>query len=106
MEETQRKEVVKRIWRGMAHYYLPEYMAGGVERYVIHGVMPGDFLTALFQNDLKEAFNRADEDNTRAMRNWVMFMINYMPSESQGSVKKVAEWTGLARQEDATEEAG
>ena len=68
------------------------YMAGGVQRYIEQGVPPGSFLLALFSNDLKEAFRCADENNTAAMRDWVVFMVNEMPSDSQGSPSRVAEW--------------
>ena len=40
-----------------AHWALiPQHMRGGIERYVMNGVPPGSFLTAVLSNDLKEAF--------------------------------------------------
>ena len=66
-------------------------MQAGVDRYLNHGVPPGDFLTALFSNDLKMAFGKADEANTAAMRRWVGFMYG-MPSTSQGSPVAVRAW--------------
>jgi hypothetical protein len=76
-----------------------EYMAGAVQRYIEHGIPPGDFLTALFNNDLKEAFRRADAENTAAMREWVIFMVNEMPADAQGSPEKV--WAWIKRHEAA-----
>ena len=69
-----------------------DYMVDGVRRYLEHGIQPGDFLIALFSNDLKEAFKRADDANTAAMRQWVAFMIWEMPVESQGSPARVEAW--------------
>jgi hypothetical protein len=69
-----------------------EYMEGAVQRYIEHGIPPGEFLTALFNNDLKEAFRRADEANTAAMREWVIFMVNEMPAAAQGSPERVLDW--------------
>ena len=68
------------------------HMQAGVDRYLNHGVQPGSFLTALFSNDLKRAFGKADEANTAAMREWVGFMYNDMPSTSQGSLVAVRAW--------------
>jgi hypothetical protein len=76
-----------------AHWALiPNYMRGAVERYVMDGVPPGSFLTAVLTNDLKEAFARADDDNARAMHGWVRFLYNYTPATCHGSPEKVAAW--------------
>lgn len=69
-----------------------DYMAGGVERYIEYGVPPGSFLLALFSNDLKGAYRQADEQNMLHMRDWIMFMINEIPSHSQGSPEAVEAW--------------
>lgn len=69
-----------------------EYMRDGVRRYIERGVMPGDFLFALFSNDLKGAYRAADDRNTEAMRAWVGFVINEMPCTSQGSPAIVRAW--------------
>ena len=68
------------------------YMIDGVQRYVLHGIPPGSFLTALFSNNLKESFARADENNTAAMRTWVIFMRWELPSQCHGSPEAVADW--------------
>ena len=56
------------------------------------GIPQGSFLTALRSNDLKEAFRCADETNAKAMREWVRFVVNQMPSENQGNPERVAAW--------------
>lgn len=71
---------------------IPDYMRDGVELYVMHGIPPGSFMTAVLSNDLKEAFARADDQNTAAMRGWVQFLYNFTPSDCQGSPAKVASW--------------
>lgn len=71
---------------------IPEHMHGGVIRYIEHGIRPGHFLTALFSNDLMEAFGRADDVNTAAMRNWVLYIYNHVPVGCHGSPERVAEW--------------
>jgi hypothetical protein len=67
-------------------------MAGGLKLYVERGILPGDFLTALLCNDLVEAFWRADDNNTAAMRDWAFFLRYEMPSGSWGSHDNVQAW--------------
>lgn len=69
-----------------------DYMVDGVRRYIENGIRPGHFLQALFSNDLKESFKRADDNNAIAMREWAKFVYWEMPSESQGSPAKVQAW--------------
>lgn len=71
---------------------LPPHMRDGTADYILFGVPQGSFATAVFSNDLKEAFGRADEANQAAMREWVMFIYNEAPSASQGSPERVRGW--------------
>lgn len=71
---------------------IPRHMRGAVERYIMHGIPPGSFLTAVLSNDLKEAYGRADDENSAAMRGWVQFIYGYTPSPSQGSPEAVRAW--------------
>lgn len=73
-------------------HLVPPHMWGGVERYFLQGLMPGDFLTALLSNDLMGAFSRADDLNANNMRRWAMFLYNYAPGGSYGSPDHVARW--------------
>jgi hypothetical protein len=67
-------------------------MADGLKLYVERGILPGDFLTALLSNDLVDAFGRADDNNTAAMRGWASFLYNEMPRGSWGSRATVEAW--------------
>ncbi len=71
---------------------LPVYMHGGVERYVLHGILNGHFLTAVVSNRLVEAFSNADDINTAAMRAWVSWLYNEAPIDCWGSPEKVQAW--------------
>lgn len=71
---------------------IPPQMIGGIRRYVEHGIAPGHFLSAVFCNDLVEAFNRADEWNTKMMKNYVAFLYNYLPGECWGSRARFDAW--------------
>jgi hypothetical protein len=71
---------------------IPQYMHGGVSRYVMHGIPPGNFLTAVFCNDLTESFARADDVNAAAMHDWVRFIYNCTPSGCHGSPEQFKAW--------------
>ena len=63
---------------------IPEYMQGGIIRYYSNGYGPGDFLTAVINNDLIEAVSRADATNKNHLHDYVMWFYNYAPSGSWG----------------------
>lgn len=80
------------------------YMDDAVEHYLQNGISPGGFLLALFSNDLKETFKRADFVNITLIKEWVGFMVNEMPWIAQGSPEVVAAWIasgGLKGKKDA-----
>lgn len=79
---------------------LPEYMQGAVRRYLFEGVPPGDFLTAVLENDLGEACARADATNRVMLHDYMIFFYNFAPSSSFGSPRLFREWVlsgGLRR---------
>jgi hypothetical protein len=71
---------------------LPENIRAGAERYLEHGIAPGDFLTAVICNDLSESFACADDTNLERMHDIVKFFYNEAPSGSWGSKKRMADW--------------
>jgi hypothetical protein len=77
---------------GFAKLNLPDYMLGGIQRYVMQGVPPGNFLTAVLENNLKESVNRADAQNQEALVNWVIFLWNYVPAGCWGKPERVEQW--------------
>lgn len=85
-----KEQTAEMIERG-AHL-IPSYMWGGVKRYMVDRIPPGDFLTALFSNDLMEAFGRADDENQSNMRRYCQFLYNYAPRGSYGSPENVRAW--------------
>lgn len=52
----------------------------------------GDFVTAVLNNDLKEAVGRADGASLHALHSIVAYVYNEMPAASQGSPEKVQAW--------------
>lgn len=76
---------------------VPRGMHDGYVLYVLHGILPGSFLRAVLENDLREACNRADEINQRAIYQHVFFLRNYAPMWCWGSPEAVREWVARTR---------
>jgi hypothetical protein len=57
-----------------------------------YGYPTGDFVEAVLDNDLKEAFGRADIGNRFMMFDIVELCYNYIPSGCWGSPDKVKAW--------------
>ena len=76
----------------MVEYGVPSHMHGGMVRYVEEGIPPGDFLTAVINNDLKEACARADSKNKVNLPAFVMWFYNQAPSGCWGYENAVRDW--------------
>lgn len=76
----------------MSEYGIPEYMHGGIIRYYENRIPPGDFLTAVIDNDLKEACGRADDTNRHCLFRYVMWFHNCAPTGSWGFTGAAAKW--------------
>jgi len=44
-------------------FYISDRMMDAINQYIENGIEPGDFLTAVICNDLREACGRADDEN-------------------------------------------
>ena len=73
-------------------YAIPDYMGGGVDRYIEHGIEPGSFLSAVICNDLFEAIGRADEQNTRNLPAYCAYFYNEAPGACYGSKEAMKAW--------------
>ena len=71
---------------------LPQALQGGVQRWIEERILPGDFLTAVLENNLTQAFARADEHNRARLFEIVGWFYNEAPSPCWGSVEKVRAW--------------
>ncbi len=74
-------------------YDVPEHDVQGLWLYLQHGIPPGSFLQAVLENDLKEAFGRADHINSTHVKEIVTFLHNLFPASAWGSEEKVASWS-------------
>jgi hypothetical protein len=97
MEQLSHNEVRLELGRDL----IPDHMFGAVKRYIMQGIPPGSFLTAVICNDLREAFARADDQNAAAMHGWIKFFYNYTPSGCWGSPDAYRGWMASFRGEAA-----
>jgi hypothetical protein len=67
-------------------------MMGGIQRYIEKHIRPGDFLSAVICNDLKEAVILADTENMENLPAYVAFFHDYTPYACWGSEKDFQSW--------------
>ncbi len=79
-------------WGAGLEKWVPDHMRAGMARYVVLGILPGGFLRAVLSNDLMEAGRAADDENRRRLFDYVMFLINYAPSDCYGSADAMQAW--------------
>ena len=71
---------------------VPTHTLGGIDRYINEHIEPGGFLMAVLENNLREAFARADMSNREAMFDIVSYLYNEAPAACWGSPEKVHTW--------------
>ena len=89
------EEYYKNLLKGS---HIPERMHGGIIRYIVNHISPGDFLTAVITNDLREAFDRADDENIIILKRYVCWFYDCAPTSCWGSKEDMAYW--LSRRSD------
>jgi hypothetical protein len=71
---------------------IPERMQEGIKRFVVDGLIPGDFLKAVIQNDLRGTVGHADDENLPLIPLYVRWFYNRPPSVSHGSPEAFVNW--------------
>lgn len=82
-----------------ANELIPDHMHDALRSYLEMGLLPGSFLTAVLENDLKGAFGAADHINASRLKDYVSFLSNFAPSSCWGSPEKVAAWVAMFDEE-------
>lgn len=86
-------EATEQDWQGkIAGCGIPPHMAGGIVRWIMYRIAPGDFLCAIIKNDLRDACARADDTNRFLLWNYCNFFYNYAPSPCWGSPAHFEDW--------------
>lgn len=71
--------------------HIPHYMHEGIRSYVLEHRRPGDFLAAVFADDLLRAVQSADATNRYCLVDYIELRL-MLPTECQGSWERVALW--------------
>lgn len=79
-------------WFDGQYSLIPERMQAALKRYVVDRIKPGSFLTAVITNDLRGAFDHADEENSKLVGLYVRWFINVPPWSCWGNVKNMQAW--------------
>ena len=74
---------------------IPEYMWSGLIYYILWGIQPGSFLSAVLQGNLRAAAMYADNVNKGLLYEYVYFLYNEAPTGSWGSDAAFAQWHGI-----------
>lgn len=102
--EAAEKQWVERVERMHVHgYEIPEYMHGAIARYIVRGIHPGSFLSAVFENNLLGAVMAADVQNMNNLPAYAALLYD-MPIISFGDRETVEKWRGLAYLQDEHED--
>lgn len=74
-----------------------------IDAYVDHGRPMAGFITAVLENNLKDAVGRADEDAYENLREIVKYLYNDVPMSCWGSPEKVKAWYAKKREQHIEE---
>lgn len=83
---------------GQGLWKLPSRMHGGIVRWVLFGILPGDFLRAIIRGDLFDAAGRADDENQRLLYEYAFVFYNYVPQQAKGP-NALTTWKGIYPEE-------
>jgi len=67
-------------------------LMNGIRNFFVERQPCGDFLMAVFRNDLMEAVGRADNISMSLFQELASFVYNYTPHNSHGSPEVVRQW--------------
>ena len=79
---------------GIAWGTLPngEHLASGLQLYLDHKILPGDFLIGMLSNSISKAVAHADGTNRNLIPDIAQWLYNEFPLEAWGSEDKVLAW--------------
>lgn len=80
-------------------FYIPSRMESGIKMWIDHGVMPGGFIRAIIENDLRSAVERADSENLANIPAYVSYFYNEAPMMCWGSKERVENWAAMKLKE-------
>ncbi|NDD53226.1 hypothetical protein EBZ39_05025 [bacterium] len=92
MESTLQFERPVEEWFTGQYSLIPERMQDAIKRYVIDRVKPGSFLTAVITNNLRRAFDYADDENVKLIGLYVQWFTDFPPALCWGDEQSMNKW--------------
>lgn len=83
-------------------FYISKRMEGGIRRYIEEGILPGSFLKAVINNDLRSACTTADDENIKNLPAYIGYFYYEAPSECWGSKERMCRWIEQFRKNEKT----
>jgi len=80
-------------------FYIPERMMPSLRRYIDEKKKPGNFLSAVIRNDLRDACGLADDENMRNLPAYVAYFYNEAPNICWGSQTIMDAWLTVGAEE-------
>ena len=71
---------------------IPDHTQETLERYLVYGLRPGGFVSAMLAMDMQAALNSADQWNREAMHSIGFWIMHYAPPGSWGSYEQIETW--------------
>lgn len=87
-------------------HVLPENLQESIDAFVELGRPTGGFLQAVLDNDLRQAFAKADERSIEALPAVIGYLYNECPAECWGFNGASAEWIQQKREARSCEKIG
>lgn len=85
-----------RIYKTFEQWSVPLEFASHMYNYLVYGLPPGSFFTAIIANDFGQAVLSSHPANTiKALKSLSLWMRDKMPEESYGSYHAVEQWCNL-----------
>jgi hypothetical protein len=85
-----------RMYNTFLSWNVPEDFAMPMYNYLVYGLAPGSFFSAVLENDFRKAIRHSHTGNTitalKALTGWIQ---ECMPNQAYGSSYNVAEWLKL-----------
>lgn len=73
-------------------FNIPQHTQEALQRYIVHGILPGDFLMSVLKNDLMGAVARADHENSQCLRDIAAWVYMRAPGNSWGDRDTIREY--------------
>jgi hypothetical protein len=89
---SDKLDVMLTILEGIDYSGLPASLRAGMERYVLYGIKPGDFLCGVLTNKLVKAVKNADYENRYKLLEIVDWCIEHLPKPAWGDELSVDSW--------------